>query len=76
MPGLDGPFSVLQFQNGSADLTNLVRIGDTELDVRRRRSGASRRAPTTCAASSAPSTRCRGTSITRRTPTCSATTTT
>jgi aminoglycoside phosphotransferase (APT) family kinase protein len=33
--GLDGPFSVLQFPNGSANLTYLVRIGDTELVVRR-----------------------------------------
>src|SRR4051795_6506683 len=33
--GLDGPFSVLQFPNGSANLTYLVRIGTTELVVRR-----------------------------------------
>jgi aminoglycoside phosphotransferase (APT) family kinase protein len=33
--GLDGPFSVLQFPNGSANLTYLVRIGATELVVRR-----------------------------------------
>ena len=33
--GLDGPFGVLQFPNGSANLTYLVRIGDTELVVRR-----------------------------------------
>ncbi len=35
VPGLDGPFSVLQFPNGSANLTYLVRIGATELVVRR-----------------------------------------
>src|SRR5215218_9073016 len=35
IPGLDGPFSVLQFPNGSANLTYLVRVGDTELVVRR-----------------------------------------
>src|SRR5690349_10220434 len=35
VPGLDGPFSVLQFPNGSANLTYLVRIGPTELVVRR-----------------------------------------
>jgi len=33
IPGLDGPFSVLQFPNGSANLTYLVRVGDTELVV-------------------------------------------
>jgi aminoglycoside phosphotransferase (APT) family kinase protein len=33
--GLDGPFSVAQFPNGSANLTYLVRIGDTEMVVRR-----------------------------------------
>jgi aminoglycoside phosphotransferase (APT) family kinase protein len=33
--GLDGPFSVRQFPNGSANLTYLVRIGDTQLVVRR-----------------------------------------
>jgi aminoglycoside phosphotransferase (APT) family kinase protein len=33
--GLDGPFSVLQFPNGSANLTYQVTIGDTELVVRR-----------------------------------------
>ena len=35
IPGLGGPFSVLQFPNGSANLTYLVRMGDTELVVRR-----------------------------------------
>jgi len=33
--GLDGPFSVLQFPNGAANLTYLVRFGETELVVRR-----------------------------------------
>ena len=33
--GLDGPFSVAQFPNGSANLTYLVRFGDRQLVVRR-----------------------------------------
>ena len=41
-----------------------------------RRSASSRPVPTTCAASSGPSTRCRSTSTGRPRPTCSATTTT
>ena len=35
VPQLGGPFDVLQFPNGSANLTYLVRIGDDELGVRR-----------------------------------------
>lgn len=35
VPGLDGPFSVRQFPNGSANLTYLVSIGDTDMVVRR-----------------------------------------
>ena len=35
IPELDGEFSVLQFPNGSANLTYLVSIGDTRLVVRR-----------------------------------------
>jgi aminoglycoside phosphotransferase (APT) family kinase protein len=35
IPGLQGDLSVLQFPNGSANLTYLVRIGATELVVRR-----------------------------------------
>lgn len=35
LPQLDGEFSVMQFPNGSANLTYLVRIGDTSLVVRR-----------------------------------------
>lgn len=32
---LDGPFEVLQFPNGNANLTYMVRFGDTELVLRR-----------------------------------------
>lgn len=35
IPELAGPFEVLQFPNGSANLTYLVSVGDTELVVRR-----------------------------------------
>jgi aminoglycoside phosphotransferase (APT) family kinase protein len=35
LPELTGPFSVLQFPNGSANLTYLVTVGDTRLVVRR-----------------------------------------
>jgi aminoglycoside phosphotransferase (APT) family kinase protein len=35
IPGLSGELQVLQFPNGSANLTYLVRIGDTPLVVRR-----------------------------------------
>ena len=35
LPELAGPFEVLQFPNGSANLTYLVRIGDHDLVVRR-----------------------------------------
>jgi aminoglycoside phosphotransferase (APT) family kinase protein len=35
VPELGGEFSVLQFPNGSANLTYLVRFGDTQLVVRR-----------------------------------------
>lgn len=35
LPELEGPFSVLQFPNGSANLTYRVSIGDTVLVVRR-----------------------------------------
>ena len=35
LPDLDGEVEVLQFPNGSANLTYLVRIGDTPLVVRR-----------------------------------------
>jgi aminoglycoside phosphotransferase (APT) family kinase protein len=35
IPELDGPFEVLQFPNGSANLTYLVSFGDTKLVVRR-----------------------------------------
>src|SRR4051812_48496745 len=35
IPGLDGEFTVLQFPNGSANLTYLVQIGDRRLVVRR-----------------------------------------
>ena len=35
MPELQGEFTVLQFPNGSANLTYLVRFGDTQLVVRR-----------------------------------------
>ena len=35
VPELSGPFSVLQFPNGSANLTYLLRFGDTELVMRR-----------------------------------------
>ena len=35
LPELSGSFSVLQFPNGSANLTYLVRLGDHELVVRR-----------------------------------------
>ena len=35
LPELAGPFDVLQFPNGSANLTYLVRIGQDELVVRR-----------------------------------------
>ena len=32
---IDGPFEVLQFPNGSANLTYLIRFGPTELVLRR-----------------------------------------
>lgn len=35
LPQLDGPLEVLQFPNGSANLTYLLRIGGTELVLRR-----------------------------------------
>jgi aminoglycoside phosphotransferase (APT) family kinase protein len=35
LPELDGDFSALQFPNGAANLTYLVRFGDTELVLRR-----------------------------------------
>jgi aminoglycoside phosphotransferase (APT) family kinase protein len=35
IPELDGPFGVLQFPNGSANLTYLVQIGEQQLVVRR-----------------------------------------
>jgi aminoglycoside phosphotransferase (APT) family kinase protein len=35
LPELDGPFTVLQFPNGSANLTYLVSFGDRRLVVRR-----------------------------------------
>jgi aminoglycoside phosphotransferase (APT) family kinase protein len=35
LPGLDGELSVLQFPNGSANLTYLLRFGDTPLVLRR-----------------------------------------
>ena len=35
LPSADGPFEVLQFPNGSANLTYLLRFGDTELVLRR-----------------------------------------
>ena len=35
LPDLSGPFTVLQFPNGSANLTYLVRIGGQDLVVRR-----------------------------------------
>jgi aminoglycoside phosphotransferase (APT) family kinase protein len=35
LPGADGPLSVLQFPNGSANLTYLLRLGDHELVLRR-----------------------------------------
>lgn len=35
VPELDGPFSVMQFPNGAANLTYLLRFGDTELVMRR-----------------------------------------
>jgi aminoglycoside phosphotransferase (APT) family kinase protein len=35
LPELDGDFSVLQFPNGSANLTYLVHVGETALVVRR-----------------------------------------
>jgi hypothetical protein len=65
IPGLEGPFSVRQFPNGSANLTYLVDIGEQPLVVRR----------PTCDASSAPSTPCPATSTGHRAPSCSATTT-
>jgi aminoglycoside phosphotransferase (APT) family kinase protein len=40
LPGLEGPFSVLQFPRGSANLTYRVQIGDTHLVVRRPPFGA------------------------------------
>ncbi len=35
LPGLDGAFSALQFPNGAANLTYLLRFGDRELVLRR-----------------------------------------
>ncbi len=35
VPGVDGPLSLLQFPNGSANLTYLLRVGDHELVLRR-----------------------------------------
>jgi len=35
LPGADGPLSVLQFPNGSANLTYLLRLGEHELVLRR-----------------------------------------
>jgi aminoglycoside phosphotransferase (APT) family kinase protein len=35
LPGVEGPLEVLQFPNGSANLTYLLRIGDHELVLRR-----------------------------------------
>ena len=35
LEGVDGPFSTLQFPNGSANLTYLLRFGDRELVLRR-----------------------------------------
>src|SRR5260370_22871194 len=35
MPGLDGDLTVLQFPNGSANLTYLLRFGDVPLVLRR-----------------------------------------
>jgi aminoglycoside phosphotransferase (APT) family kinase protein len=35
LPGLDGPLEVLQFPNGSANLTYLLRLGGHELVLRR-----------------------------------------
>src|SRR5436305_9234557 len=35
VPGLAGPLDVLQFPNGSANLTYLIRIGSHELVLRR-----------------------------------------
>ncbi len=35
LPGVDGPFEILQFPHGSANLTYLLRIGDHELVLRR-----------------------------------------
>ena len=35
LPGVDGPLDVLQFPNGSANLTYLLRVGDHELVLRR-----------------------------------------
>ena len=35
LPGVAGAFDVLQFPNGSANLTYLLRVGDRELVLRR-----------------------------------------
>jgi aminoglycoside phosphotransferase (APT) family kinase protein len=35
LPGVDGPLTVLQFPNGSANLTYLLRLGEHELVLRR-----------------------------------------
>jgi hypothetical protein len=35
LPGVDGPLDVLQFPNGSANLTYLLRVGTHELVLRR-----------------------------------------
>ena len=77
LPGLDGPFEVLQFPNGSANLTYLVRIGDH----RSRRSPAAVRTARARRPRHAPRVPRRRRPVAslrpgRRTPTCSATTTT
>ena len=35
LPGADGPIEILQFPNGSANLTYLLRVGSHELVLRR-----------------------------------------
>src|SRR5215510_14322856 len=35
LPGVDGPIEILQFPNGSANLTYLLRVGGRELVLRR-----------------------------------------
>jgi aminoglycoside phosphotransferase (APT) family kinase protein len=47
LPAVAGPLTVLQFPNGSANLTYLLRLGESELVLRRPPMGQIAPVPTT-----------------------------